>query len=25
VPEINHNIIVSQENSSQFREWMYNA
>jgi DNA-binding LytR/AlgR family response regulator len=25
VPEINHNIIISQENSSQFREWMYNA
>ena len=25
VPDINHNIIISQENSSQFREWMYNA
>ena len=25
IPEINHNIIISQENSSQFREWMYNA
>jgi DNA-binding LytR/AlgR family response regulator len=25
VPEIAHHIIISQENSSQFREWMYNA
>ena len=25
VPELNHNIIISQENSSQFREWIHNA
>ncbi len=25
LPELNHNIIVSQETAPQFREWMYNA
>lgn len=25
VPEMNHHIVISQENSSQFRRWMYNA
>jgi DNA-binding LytR/AlgR family response regulator len=25
IPELNHNIIVSQETAPQFREWMYNA
>jgi len=25
LPEINHNIIVSQETAPQFRDWMYNA
>lgn len=25
VPEINHIIIISQENTPQFRKWMYNA
>ncbi|MEQ1675601.1 MAG: LytTR family DNA-binding domain-containing protein [Chitinophagaceae bacterium] len=25
IPELNHHIVISQENSSQFRQWMYNA
>lgn len=25
LPELNHNIIVSQETAPQFREWMFNA
>ncbi len=25
VPELNHDIVISQENSSQFREWIHNA
>lgn len=25
MPEINHHIVISQENSQQFRRWMYNA
>jgi DNA-binding LytR/AlgR family response regulator len=25
IPELNHNIIISQENSSQFREWIHSA
>jgi DNA-binding LytR/AlgR family response regulator len=25
VPELNHRIVISQENAAQFRKWMYNA
>lgn len=25
LPELNHSIIISQENAPQFREWMFNA
>ncbi len=25
IPELNHHIVISQENSQQFRRWMYNA
>jgi DNA-binding LytR/AlgR family response regulator len=25
IPDMNHHVVISQENSSQFREWMYNA
>lgn len=25
LPEINHNVIISQEMAPHFREWMYNA
>ncbi len=25
LPELNHHIIISQENAPQFREWMFNA
>ena len=25
LPDINHNIIISQEMAPQFREWMHNA
>ncbi|MES1220443.1 MAG: LytTR family transcriptional regulator DNA-binding domain-containing protein, partial [Bacteroidota bacterium] len=25
IPDLNHNIIVSQENAPQFRQWIFNA
>lgn len=25
VPDLNHRIVISQENAAQFRKWMYNA
>ena len=25
LPDLNHHIVVSQENAPQFRQWMFNA